>query len=75
MVINHHPTYLTLGDIARRLEVPIHRAKYAIEAHGIEPAMRAGITRLWEARDLATIKSAVDRVAGNHRRRKSLESG
>lgn len=54
---------LTLRDVAERLSVRLHTAKYAIAEYRIEPRQRAGIIRLWAVEDLPTIAAAVRRVA------------
>ncbi len=60
--------FLTLGRIAEQLGVAIHRVKYAIEQHHVEPRMRVGITRVWAEEDLPRIQLALNRVAANKRR-------
>lgn len=57
------PRYLTLGEVARRLDESESRVKYAISAYRIEPAARVGILRCWTPEDLPRIRSAVARVA------------
>jgi DNA-binding transcriptional MerR regulator len=54
---------LTIKDIARRCEVSVSRARYAIDTNGIEPRARVGIIRLWTEDDLPRIKSALRRIA------------
>ena len=54
---------MTLGQIARRLDQPIHRVKYAIERYRIEPTQRAGILRLWNEDGLARIERSVRRLS------------
>ena len=61
------PTLFTLGQLAERLDVPIHRLKYAIDIHGIKPRFRIGITRVWADEDVPRIKSALARVAANRK--------
>lgn len=55
---------MTVRDISRRLDVPLHRLKYAIEVYDIQPRQRVGIIRQWAEEDLPTIEAAVRRVAG-----------
>ena len=57
--------FVTVGQIAQRLGISLHQAKYAIETYRIKPRMRIGITRVWSEEDLPRIKSAVARVAAN----------
>ena len=53
---------LTVRDISRRLDVPLHRLKYALEVYDIQPRHRVGIIRQWFIDDLPTIAAAVRRV-------------
>lgn len=55
---------LTLRDVAGRLGVRLHTAKYAVAEYEIAPRQRAGIIRLWSVDDLPTIEAAIRRVAG-----------
>ena len=53
----------TIGEIARRLDVPPHRIEYAIRAHGIEPEGWAGNARVFSeeaVRSIGTILRAED---------------
>lgn len=38
---------LTIGEIARRLDWPVHRVQYAVRAERVEPAFRAGNLRVF----------------------------
>jgi hypothetical protein len=40
-------TLPTVGEIARRLQVPVHRVEYLIRARGITPCGRAGNARVF----------------------------
>ena len=62
MEANSHEL-LTLGQIARELNYPLHRLKYAIDAYRVEPTQRAGIIRLFSRQDLPRIKSILNRIA------------
>ncbi|MGE3182018.1 MAG: hypothetical protein AB7N71_10335 [Phycisphaerae bacterium] len=53
----------TLGEIAEMLEVPIHRANYAVASYRIQPTQRAGILRLFDASKIESIKSALKRTS------------
>lgn len=33
---------LTVGEIARRLDQPLHRIRYLIDARGVKPVAKAG---------------------------------
>lgn len=58
---------LTLGQLARRLNISIHRLKYALDSYRIEPRTRIGITRCWCEQDLPAIRSALARVEANRK--------
>ncbi len=51
----------TVGTIARRLNVPLHRIEYIIEARRIRPEGRAGNARVFS-------EAAVERMASELRR-------
>ena len=38
---------LTIGEIAKRLDWPVHRVDYLIGSRGIEPMLRAGNLRVF----------------------------
>ena len=59
------PTLTTIGEIARRLGVPIHRVEYVIRARRIRPSGWAGNARVFAdetvdviARELQQIDAA-----------------
>jgi len=52
---------LTIGDISNRIGIPQHRVAYAIKRYGVEPAQRAGMTRLWTEDCVERIAAAVRR--------------
>ena len=51
--------YLTVGEIAARLDVAHHRVEYAIRAHNIPPVGRAGNARVFDDSALKRIKAAL----------------
>jgi DNA-binding transcriptional MerR regulator len=51
----------TVGVIARRLGVPIHRVEYLIRSRNLQPVSRAGNLRVFAESD-------VDRIASELRR-------
>ena len=53
---------LTVGDVARRLEVPRARIDYAVTKAGIQERGRAGILRLFSPDQLPVIKAALATV-------------
>jgi DNA-binding transcriptional MerR regulator len=56
------PPVPTVGEIARRLGVPVHRVVYVIESRGIRPAGRAGTARIFSEADVAYIASELRRI-------------
>jgi hypothetical protein len=46
----------TIGQIASRLNEPLHRVEYAVKSRGIEPCAVAGNARIFE-------EDAIDHVA------------
>lgn len=61
----HHLELLTLGQVAERLNVSIHRVKYAIEQSRIAPTARVGILRVWSEQALPRIQTALNRIAAS----------
>jgi hypothetical protein len=59
------PPLLTIGEIAERLGVSMHRLKYAIDQYRIVPDRRVGIIRVWSEDKLPLIESALARIAEN----------
>jgi hypothetical protein len=49
-------TIYTVGQIAERLNEPLHRVDYAIRTRGIEPSAQTGNARIFE-------EDAIERVA------------
>ena len=56
---------LTLGQMADRLGVPQHRAKYALTQYGIRPTGRVGILRVWSEDDLPRLERALAEIASH----------
>jgi len=46
------PVLLTVGEIAQRLGVPLHRVEYLIRSRRIVPASRAGNVRVFAEDDV-----------------------
>lgn len=65
------PSIATIGEIARRLAVPVHRIEYVIRARGIPPCGRAGNTRVFAEETVKTIAAALQQIEGakSHRER------
>jgi DNA-binding transcriptional MerR regulator len=59
------PRLLTIGEIAERLGVSMHRLKYAIDQYKIVPDRRVGIIRVWSENKLPLIESALAKIAEN----------
>jgi hypothetical protein len=53
----------TVGEIARRLGVPLHKVEYVIRARGIAPPGWAGNARVFTDADVAQIGSELKRIA------------
>jgi DNA-binding transcriptional MerR regulator len=53
----------TIGEIARRLGVPLHKVEYVIRARGIAPTGWAGNARVFTDADVARIGSELKRIA------------
>ena len=52
----------TVGEIARRLGVPVHRVEYVILTRGIEAQGRAGNARIFSAGDVKRIDAELRRI-------------
>lgn len=50
---------LTVGEIARRLDVSLHRVEYLIRARQIKAQSRAGNSRVFSERDFHRIEEAL----------------
>lgn len=56
------PELFSVGQIARRYRVSIRRARYAIEAAQIDPAVRVGNAHGYTADQLPSIDEAIRRL-------------
>lgn len=56
-------TLLTVGEIARRLDVEVHRVEYVIRSRRIRPAGWAGHSRVFTDADLTYITAELQRIA------------
>ena len=52
----------TVGEIARRLGVPLHRVEYVILSRNLRPSGRAGNARVFTEADVAHIASELRRI-------------
>ena len=63
---------LTIRDLARECGTRVHRVRYAVAEHNIEPRQRAGIVRLWSRDQIPAVRAALVLVVRNrmaaHRR-------
>lgn len=58
------PTVPTVGEIARREGVPVHRVEYLIRARGIRPVGRAGSAFIYAEADADRITAELRRIRG-----------
>ena len=57
------PHLLTVGEIARRLGVPLHRVEYVLRTRGqVRPLGRAGHARVYSESDVRFIASELRRI-------------
>ncbi len=49
----------TIGQIARRLDEPLHRVEYAIKSRGVEPRAFAGNARVFDERAIELVAAAL----------------
>ena len=56
------PPFPTIGEIARRLGVSIHRIEYVIRARGIEPCGRAGNARVFDEATVDLISAELKQI-------------
>ena len=57
------PLAPTVGEISRRLGVPLHRVEYVIRSRNIRPTARAGNARLFTEADVCRIRSELIRIS------------
>ena len=58
----------TTGEIARRLDVPLHRVEYIIRAHGIVPVGWAGNARVFSEEDVARVADLLGKTGPEPRK-------
>ena len=56
------PVVPTVGQIARRLNEPLHRIEYVIRTRNIRPVSRAGNLRVFSEADVTYIASELRRI-------------
>jgi len=59
---NDPPRLNTLGRIALRLGVPLHRVQYIIASRDIRPAAYAGQLRLFDSKAMARIRHEINAI-------------
>lgn len=52
--------YFTLADVARELGADLALVKRLVEKHGVAPAKRHGVIRLWKRTDLKVVRTLID---------------
>lgn len=57
---------LTVGEIAKQLDCPIHKVEYIIMSRGIKPVQLAGRFRVFDDGALERIRSEVEKGAAMH---------
>lgn len=62
------PVALTIGEVARQLQVPLHSAEYLVRSRGIQPVARAGNARLFSEAHVRLLRSVLDQRATGRRR-------
>lgn len=60
-------TICTIGQIAHRLNEPIHRIEYAIKTRGIEPTAIAGNARIFQEEDIERVATALRDIDSKRR--------
>lgn len=53
---------VAVGELVRRLGVPIHRVLYVIRSRGIRPVSKAGNARLFSEADAKRLASELRRI-------------
>ena len=51
---------LTLGEIARRLNCPLHKIEYLLRTREIQPIQRAGNLRVFSEKSLGLLKAELE---------------
>jgi len=56
------PVALTIGEVARQLQVPLHRAEYLVRSRRIQPVARAGNARLFSEADVRQLRTELNQT-------------
>jgi hypothetical protein len=62
------PVAPTIGEIARRLAVPIHRVEYIVRSRDLAPASWAGNCRVFSEADVTFIGAQIRRTDAERER-------
>ena len=62
MATTQAPTLPTVGEIAQRLGVPVHRVSYVIDSRRIRPVGWAGNAKVFSEADVQHIASELARI-------------
>lgn len=66
---NSVPQLATIGQVARILNVPVHRVEYILRTRlSIQPRARAGCARCFDEAAIALIREQLERIEQIHRR-------
>lgn len=57
-----HQSLPTVGEIARRLDRPLHKIEYVIKSRGISPAAVAGNSRVFSEEQVQLIASELQQI-------------
>lgn len=57
------PRLPTIGEIARRHNVPLHRVEYVISARKIRPRGRAGNALVYSEKDVEIVGEELNRIS------------
>jgi hypothetical protein len=57
----------TVGAIAHRAGVGVHRVEYVIERIGVRPMGRAGIARVFDEQAVTIIEGEIERIDGQRK--------
>ncbi|MGE5611208.1 MAG: hypothetical protein ACM359_18305 [Bacillota bacterium] len=61
------PRLPTVGEIARRHNVPLHRVEYVIAARQIRPMGRAGNALVYSEKDVGLIGEELNRISSERK--------
>lgn len=56
------PNLLTIGEIARRLDQPLHRVEYVLRSRNVVPAGWAGNARVFGEADVTFLATELRRI-------------